>query len=208
MNRNSTIGALVLVATLATSAGAYVTAGLVRASERDRAAFVSASPAQSAGSQTAASLVKPETFISLDAVPQGKPFEAAVVVAIQQGYHMNSHTPSEAYLIPTTLTATPPAGIKLVDTVYPPGKKIKFQFADQPLDVYSGSVTVKLKLSADASAAVGAATVPIVLRYQACSETTCLPPVKVPVEVKFNVAPAGTATHPAHSDVFSTKAAK
>ena len=50
--------------------------------------------AQSGPSQTAASLVKPQAFISLDAVPQGKPFEAAVVVAIQQGYHMNSHTPS------------------------------------------------------------------------------------------------------------------
>jgi thiol:disulfide interchange protein DsbD len=164
--------------------------------------------AQSGPSQTAASLVKPQAFISLDAVPQGKPFEAAVVVAIQQGYHMNSHTPSEAYLIPTSITATPPAGVKLVDTVYPPGKRIKFQFADEPLDVYSGSVTVKLKLAAEASAAVGATTIPVVLRYQACSETTCLPPVKVPVEVKFNVAAAGSASHPAHADIFAGKSAK
>jgi len=162
---------------------------------------------QSGPSQTAASLVKPQAFISLDSVPQGKPFEAAVVVAIQQGYHMNSHTPSEAYLIPTTITATPPAGVKLVDTVYPPGKKIKFQFADEPLDVYSGSVTVKLKLAADASAAVGATTIPVVLRYQACSETTCLPPVKVPVDVKFTVAAAGSAAKPAHADIFSAKSA-
>jgi thioredoxin:protein disulfide reductase len=169
---------------------------------------VAARAAQSAGSQTAASLVKPQTFISLDAVPQGKEFEAAVVVAIQQGYHMNSHTPSEAYLIPTTLTATPPAGFKVVDTMYPPGKQIKFQFSEKPLDVYSGSVTVKLKLAADASAPVGAATIPVVLRYQACSETTCLPPTKVPVDVKFNVAASGTAVHPAHADIFSTKAAK
>jgi thiol:disulfide interchange protein DsbD len=164
--------------------------------------------AQSGPSQTAASLVKPQVFISLDAVPQGKPFEAAVVVAIQQGYHMNSHTPSEAYLIPTTITATPPSGFKLVDTVYPPGKKIKFQFADEPLDVYSGSVTVKLKLAADANAAVGVTTIPFVLRYQACSESTCLPPVKVPVDVKFTVAAAGSASHPSHADIFATKTAK
>jgi thioredoxin:protein disulfide reductase len=169
---------------------------------------VAAHAAQSAGSQTAASLVKPQTFISLDAVPQGKEFEAAVVVAIQQGYHMNSHTPSEAYLIPTTLTATPPAGFKVVDTMYPPGKQIKFQFSEKPLDVYSGSVTLKLKLAADASAPVGAATIPVGLRYQACSETTCLPPTKVPVDVKFNVAASGTAVHLAHADIFSTKAAK
>ncbi len=164
--------------------------------------------AQSAGSQTAASLVTPKTFVSLDAVPQGKPFEAALVVAIQQGYHMNSHTPSETYLIPTSVTATPPAGFKVVDTIYPPGKQTKFQFSEKPLDVYSGSVTVKLKLAADASAPLGAATIPLVLRFQACSETTCLPPVKVPIDVKLNVAAAGTAAHATHPEIFSTRAAK
>ncbi|MGC1385127.1 MAG: protein-disulfide reductase DsbD domain-containing protein [Candidatus Acidiferrales bacterium] len=164
--------------------------------------------AQSAGSQTAASLVKPKTFVSLDVVPQGKAFEAAVVVDIQQGYHMNSHTPSEAYLIPTSVTATPPAGFKVVDTIYPPGKQIKFQFSDKPLDVYSGSVTVKLKLAADAGAPVGAARIPVVLRYQACSETTCLPPVKVPVDVKVNVAASGTAAHATHPEIFSLKGSK
>src|ERR1700691_4971930 len=71
---------------------------------------VAAHRAPSARSQTAASLVKPQTFISLDAGAQGKEFEAGVVVAIQHASHMNAARPSEAYLIPTTLTATPPAG--------------------------------------------------------------------------------------------------
>lgn len=164
--------------------------------------------AQTAGSQPAASLVKPTTFVSLDAVPQGKEFEAAVVVDIEKGYHMNSNKPSEAYLIATTLTPQPPAGFKVVDTLYPAGKKIKFQFSETPLDVYSGSVTVKLKLAADASAPVGAATIPTVLRYQACSETTCLPPVKVPVQIHVNVVTAGTATHPVHPEIFPSKVSK
>jgi thioredoxin:protein disulfide reductase len=163
--------------------------------------------AQTAGPAPAASLVKPKTFVSLEAVPQGKTFEAAVVVEIEKGYHMNSHKPSEAYLIPTTLTAQAPAGFDVVDTMYPPGKKIKFAFADEALDVYSGSVTVKLKMTAAPNAPVGAATIPLVLRYQACNETTCLPPVKVPVELKVNVAAAGTAAHSAHPEIFSTKLA-
>ena len=66
--------------------------------------------ARSAAIRTAASLVKPQTFISLDAVPQGKTFEAAVVVVIEKGYHMNSNKPSEDYLIATTLTPTAPGG--------------------------------------------------------------------------------------------------
>ncbi len=59
---------------------------------------------------------------------------------------MNSHHPSDAYLIPTTLTPQFPAGFQLVDTIYPDGHSQKFSFSpDKPLDVYSGTVTVKLK---------------------------------------------------------------
>jgi cytochrome c biogenesis DsbD-like protein len=153
----------------------------------------------------AASLVKPQTFISLDAVPQGKTFEAAVVVAIEKGYHMNSNKPSETYLIATTLTPMAPAGIKVLDTMYPPGKDTKFPFTEKPLNVYSGTVTLKLKLATDATTPVGDVTIPTVLRYQACSESACLPPVKVPVDVPVKVVKAGTPAHRAHPEVFGAR---
>lgn len=159
--------------------------------------------------QNAMAVVKPAAFVSLDKVPRGKQFQAAVVVQIAPGYHMNSHTPSEAYLIPTSLTAQAPAGFQVVDTLYPAGKQMKFSFSpDKPLDVYSGSVTLKLKLLAQNDAPLGAASIPVVLRYQACSDSTCLPPVKVPVDVKLEVSAAGSASHPAHTEIFSAKAAK
>jgi Disulphide bond corrector protein DsbC len=150
----------------------------------------------------AASLVKPQTFISLDAVPQGKTFEAAVVVAIEKGYHMNSNKPSETYLIATTLTPMAPAGIKVLDTMYPAGKDTKFPFTEKPLNVYSGTVTVKLKIATDATTPVGDVTIPTVLRYQACNDSACLPPVKVPVNVPVTIVKAGTVAHAAHPEVF------
>ncbi len=159
--------------------------------------------------QNAIAVVKPATYVSLDSVPRGKEFQAAVVVQIAPGYHMNSHTPSEAYLIPTSLTAQAPTGIQVVDTLYPAGKQIKFSFSpDKPLDVYSGNVTLKLKLLAKSDAPLGATTIPVTLRYQACSDSTCLPPVKVPVDVKLEVSAAGSATHAAHPEIFSAKSAK
>jgi DsbC/DsbD-like thiol-disulfide interchange protein len=159
--------------------------------------------------QNAMAVVKPAEFVSLDRVPRGREFQAAVVVQIAPGYHMNSHTPSEAYLIPTSLTAQAPAGFQVVDTLYPAGKQMKFSFSpDKPLDVYSGSVTLKMKLLAQNDAPLGAATIPVVLRYQACSDSTCLPPVKVPVDVKLEVSAAGSAAHPAHAEIFSAKTAK
>jgi hypothetical protein len=41
------------------------------------------------------------------------------------------------------------------------------------------------------------------VRYQACNDTTCLQPVKIPVDAKFEVAAAGTKSHAAHADIFT-----
>jgi len=151
-----------------------------------------------------AAVVKPQTFVSLDPVPRGNAFEIAVVVEIAKGFHMNSHKPTDPYLIPTTLTPQPPKGFELVDAIYPDGRQEKFSFSpNKPLDVYTGKVILRLKLTARAGAPLGAATIPITLRYQACNDTTCLQPVKIPVDAKLAVAAAGAKSHPAHPEVFT-----
>ncbi|HEY6905021.1 MAG TPA: protein-disulfide reductase DsbD domain-containing protein [Candidatus Acidoferrales bacterium] len=162
---------------------------------------------ESSTPKSAAEVVKAQPYVSLDPVPRGKAFEAAVVVHIAEGYHMNSHKPSDTYLIPTTLTPRVPAGFRLVDTMYPPGSLKKFAFSpDKPLDVYSGSVTLRLKLMAEDTAAIGATTIPMTLRYQACNNSACLPPVKVPVTAALRVAAAGSAAKPVHPDIFAAPA--
>jgi DsbC/DsbD-like thiol-disulfide interchange protein len=151
-----------------------------------------------------ASVVKPQTFVSLDPVPLGQEFQIAVNVEISHGYHMNSHHPSDPYLIPTNLTLQAPAGIEILDTIYPAGRDQKFTFSpDKPLNVYSGNVTLKLKLRAGTSVPLGATTIPMTLRYQACNDTTCLPPVKLPVDAKFVVAAANEKARPVHPEVFA-----
>jgi uncharacterized protein YcnI len=168
--------------------------------------FAGSAPARA---QTAvpspAAVVKPQTFVSLEPVPRGKTFEVAIVVEIARGYHMNSHKPTDPYLIPTTLTPQLPAGFDIVDAIYPDGQLQKFSFSpNKPLNVYTGKVTLKLRLSAYADAPLGTVTIPITLRYQACNDTTCLQPVKVPVDAKLTVAAAGTKSHPAHPEIFAT----
>jgi DsbC/DsbD-like thiol-disulfide interchange protein len=158
----------------------------------------------SAGPSPAASVVKTHAFASVDPVGRGSDFQVALVVDIASGYHMNSHKPLEAYLIPTNLTAQLPTGITLADTVYPNGRNEKFPFSpDKPLNVYTGSVTLRLKLTARSSAPLGATAIPMTLRYQACNNTACLPPVKIPVSIRVQVAAAGTKGHAVHPEIFS-----
>jgi DsbC/DsbD-like thiol-disulfide interchange protein len=170
---------------------------------------IALSPQDSAALPNAAAIVTPHTYVSLEPVPAGKEFQAAVVVDIARGFHMNSHKPSDQYLIPTTLTPQVPAGIELVDTIYPAGKLEKFAFSpDKPLDVYTGSVTLRLRLAAKASAAQGSTTIPMTLRYQACNDSSCLPPVKVPVSVKFELAAAGARSRAVHPEIFAENSPK
>jgi thioredoxin:protein disulfide reductase len=154
--------------------------------------------------QSAASVVKTKVYASLDPVPRGKEFQVAVVVAIADGYHMNSHKPLDSYLIPTTLTPQLPTGITLADTVYPAGKDLKFPFSpDKPLNVYTGSVTLRVRLTAGEGAVLGDTSIPMTLRYQACNNSACLPPVKVPVTAEIKVAAAGATAHAEHPEIFS-----
>ncbi len=159
---------------------------------------------ESAAPLTGSQVVKTHTYVSMDPVPRGKQFQVAVVVDINEAYHMNSHNPSDSYLIPTTLTPQLPAGIKLVDTVYPTGRDKTFPFSPKkPLNVYSGSVTLRMRLSAEESTPLGPASIPITLRYQACNNSACLPPVKVPVNADLKIATASAVSHAAHPEIFS-----
>ncbi len=168
-------------------------------------------PAQetSAAPPKASDIVSTKTYVSLDPVPRGKEFQAAVVVKINPGFHMNSHKPSDSYLIPTTVTPQLPAGFTMAgEPVYPAGKNEKFPFSpDKPLNVYTGSVTFRLKLTADDKAALGKSSIPVTLRFQACNLSACLPPVKIPLTVELNVAAAGKTGKAVNPEIFPAKSA-
>jgi thiol:disulfide interchange protein DsbD len=153
---------------------------------------------------SASTVVKPHLFVSLDPVPRGKEFKVAVVADIASGFHVNSHKPTDEYLIATTLKPELPAGFELIDTMYPKGKLEKFAFSpEHPLEVYSESVTLVLRLSAKPTAVLGLTEIPMTLRYQACNNSTCLPPVKLPLTAKFNLAEEGATPKEVHPEIFS-----
>jgi DsbC/DsbD-like thiol-disulfide interchange protein len=169
--------------------------------------FAWAAPASAqSGILAPATVVKPHAYVSLSPVPRGKEFEVAVVANIVSGYHVNSHKPTDPYLIPTTVTADLPKGFQLVDTIYPPGQEKRFPFSpDKPLSVYSGTVTLRLKVVAQNDAALGSVVIPMGLKYQACNDAACLPPVKLPVSLKLQVANANAKAHPVHPEIFATQ---
>jgi Disulphide bond corrector protein DsbC len=111
---------------------------------------------------------------------------AAVKVHLQMqaGYHSNSNTPSDEYLIPLKLT-WPSAPLEATEVVYPKPSMEKYEFSPKPLSVFSGDFEVTTKFKVPANAPTGMAIVTGKLRYQACNDRLCLPPktLEVPLTV-------------------------
>jgi thiol:disulfide interchange protein DsbD len=167
-------------------------------------ALVANAPAQDNAYSRAASVLQPQTYVSLQPVPRGRSFEIAVVAKITPGFHVNAHQPSEEYLIPTKVTADVPTGIVVVETSYPPGVMRAFRFAKTPLRVYESSFIVRMKLRAETGAPLGPQKIVLTVAYQACNKDACLPPTKIPATAALEIAAAGTPAHAANPEIFSS----
>lgn len=129
------------------------------------------------------SVTPPEKLIA----KRGQVVSADFAIQLRSGFHVNSNTPSDEYLIPLKLTFTSPA-VEVQDIVYPKPLMQKFAFSDKPLSVYEGEFKAQTKLKISSSAPAGLNNVEAKLRYQACNDRMCLPPrtldVKVPIDIR------------------------
>ena len=152
-----------------------------------------------------AEVVTPSVYASLDPAARGSSFQIAVVMKIRPGFHVNAREKSADYLIATDLKSDLPAGFQAGEVSYPKGTLEKFSFSKTPLNVYQGTVTVRLPLTALPTAPLGAQHIPLKLRYQACSTEICLPPVTLNLDALINVAAAPSAAKPVHPEIFPSK---
>jgi Thiol:disulfide interchange protein DsbD, N-terminal len=147
-------------------------------------------------------VVAPAVYVSLEPAVRGKTFQIAVVMKIRDGFHVNAREKSADYLIATDLKADVPAGFQAGEVSYPKGTLEEFHFSKTPvkLNVYQGTTTLRMQVTALATAPLGEQQIPVKLRYQACSTEVCLPPVTLPLVAKINVAASGAKA--AHTDIF------
>ena len=111
-----------------------------------------------------------------------------IEATLAAGWHVNSHNPSEDYLIATSVRLNPAPGVQFGEPKYPDGKMKKFAFAEKPLSVYEGAFAVEVPLTLAGSPAPEASGA---VEFQACSDTQCL----APATVAF-LAPIPEATAP------------
>jgi len=119
--------------------------------------------------------------------------------ALAQGWHVNSHRPSEEYLIPTAVHLEPVPGATFGEPRYPEGVLRKFAFSQTPLSVYAErfTITVPVTWAAGSPPAVSGD-----VEYQACNDRQCNPPATA--AFRAGVAGAGSAALPGGAVALAT----
>ena len=112
---------------------------------------------------------------SVGAVSRGGSTKGTITLSIPGGLHTNSNRPSKDYLIATTVRVSA-VGAKTGAVSYPRGRNRKFQFSEEPLNVYEGTVSFGFNLTVPASFKGNVVKVRAVVRFQACNDEVCYPP--------------------------------
>ena len=111
-------------------------------------------------------LVQPQFELSEPRVDGWRKF--ALILSIEPGWHLNAHPASAEFLVPTLIEAE---GARLQEVVYPPGREAQMAYGEGPISIYEGTVEITGELLQEAEAAR------LMLTYQACDESRCLPPI-------------------------------
>jgi hypothetical protein len=109
-----------------------------------------------------------------------------VEMTLGSGWHVNSHTPSEKFLIPTNVTLAASAGT-LSAVRYPKDVERRFEFSETPLRVYEGTVRFEADLTLPGNAS-GKIAVSGAVAYQACDDKQCFAPAKIPLATSVAVS--------------------
>ncbi len=144
----------------------------------------------------AAAVPDPATLLEVDASvsPGSEPGRGTLILraTLASGWHVNSHTPTEEYLIPTTVTLAAAAGLKFGEPRFPEGRMEKFSFSETPLSVYAHDFTIQVPLEWTGAATEAVPSLAGSVEYQACNDTQCLAPASVAFRTG-GAAPGGAA---------------
>ena len=141
--------------------------------------------------------VEISTSVAKSAVEPGETVEAAVVLDIKDGWHLNANEPLQDYLIGTELNLDRHSGIVIAETQYPEPKLDNFGFSPEDLAVYGGEAPIFLSLRVDEDVEPGSYTLTGSLRIQSCSDEVCLAPTDEDVSLAIEVGEGGSSQNEA-----------
>ena len=125
--------------------------------------------------------------IAPDKIKKGRTVRASVVMDIPSGLHVQSSKPLDKFLVATKLDVETPSGMKVGPVSYPRALMRKLKFSKGMVAVYEGKSIVRFNVTVPANYSGGSGEIKGKLRFQACNDEACFPPVTREVKMWLNV---------------------
>lgn len=141
-------------------------------------------------------------FFATDKAQRGRTVQAAIVVDIPDGYHVNGNRPLGKYAVPTILKIEAPAGFRVSPVVYPRATVRRFSFSEEQLAVYENRAVMRFNVTVPASYSSSAAELRVRLRYQSCNNEACFPPATREATVPLQIVNASEPVKRTNTALF------
>lgn len=125
--------------------------------------------------------------IAPDKVKKGRIARASVVMDIPSGLHVQSSKPLDKFLVATKLDVETPSGMTAGPISYPRPLMRNLKFSKAAVAVYEGKATMRFNITVPANYSGGSGEIKGKLRFQACNDDSCFPPVTREVKMWLNV---------------------
>lgn len=149
--------------------------------------------------------VSAKAYLSTSKLQPGTPCELAIVLKIEDKWHINANPSSEKFLVPTTISVKSSAGSTIERWNYPTGEPFKAEGIAMPVRVYGGEVTVIGKLAVPSDIAGTLESLELTVRYQACNATQCEAPRTMKFAAKLPIAANDEDVESINAAIFTRK---
>ena len=125
--------------------------------------------------------------LTTDKIKKGRAVQATVTMEIPQGLHVQSNKPLDKFLVATKLDVETPPGMRVGPISYPRAVLRSLKFSKGKVAVFEGKTVIRFNITVPASYSGGSGDIKGKLRFQACNDDACFPPVTREVKVWLNV---------------------
>lgn len=149
-------------------------------------------------------IVTVDGVLSVDKVQPGSMFFIGLVMKFASGWHANANPAGGDSLIPTEAITPDIPDVTVEETIYPKGDLLEIaSLGEAPVPVYHDEIVIGIQATLSETAQLGQKMLPLQLRYQACSDETCLLPKTITVDVPIEVVGLNESIQPINNEIFA-----
>ena len=131
--------------------------------------------------------IKVDGSLTPEQVKNGRTVRAIVVMDIPSGLHVQSNKPLDKFLVATKLDVETPPGMQVGPVSYPRAVMRNLKFSKKSVAVYEGKAMLRFNVTVPANYSSGSGEIKGKLRFQACNDESCFPPLTREVKMWINV---------------------